>query len=112
MCGRKQIDHYKHSIFIQSNKNTMLKKNLIVAAAFLVIAGIAGAQDKYFTKSARIEFFSKAPLEDIEAKNKTAAAILDTKSGALQFSVTMKDFEFEKKLMQEHFNENYLESNK
>jgi hypothetical protein len=90
----------------------MLKKNLIAVAGFLMITGITQAQDKYFTKSAKVEFYSKAPLEDIEAKNKTAAAILDTKTGALQFSVTMKDFEFDKKLMQEHFNENYVESNK
>jgi polyisoprenoid-binding protein YceI len=51
-------------------------------------------------------------LEDIEAKNKTVTAVLDTKSGALQFSVQMKGFEFEKALMQQHFNENYVESDK
>ena len=51
-------------------------------------------------------------MEDIEAKNKTVAAVLDIKTGALQFSVLMKSFEFEKALMQEHFNENYVESDK
>lgn len=89
----------------------MLKKNLI-SAALLIAALHSQAQDKYFTKTGRIEFSSKAPLEDIEAKNKTVAAILDTKSGALQFSVLMKGFEFPKALMQEHFNENYVESDK
>jgi hypothetical protein len=89
----------------------MLKKNLIVAG--LIIVGLTSqAQDKYFTKTGRIEFSSKAPLEDIEAKNKTVAAILDAKTGALQFSVLMKGFEFPKALMQEHFNENYVESDK
>jgi polyisoprenoid-binding protein YceI len=70
------------------------------------------AQDRYFTKTGRIEFVSKAPLEDIEAQNKTVTAVLDTKTGALQFSVQMKSFEFEKALMQQHFNENYVESDK
>jgi polyisoprenoid-binding protein YceI len=51
-------------------------------------------------------------MEDIDAKNKTVAAVLDTKTGALQFSALMKGFEFPKALMQEHFNENYIESDK
>jgi polyisoprenoid-binding protein YceI len=73
---------------------------------------IAQAQSKYFTKSGKIEFFSKAPLEDIEARNKTAAAVLDSKSGDVQFLVLMKSFEFDKALMQEHFNSDYVESDK
>jgi hypothetical protein len=89
----------------------MLTKKWIVAA-FILITAAAQAQDKYFTKTGKIEFYSKAPMEDIEAKNKTVAAILDTKTGALQFSVLMKGFEFPKALMQEHFNENYVESDK
>lgn len=89
----------------------MLKKNLIVTVLILM-AGLSQAQDKYFTKTGKIEFFSKASMEDIDAKNKTVAAILDTKTGTLQFSVLMKGFEFPKALMQEHFNENYIESDK
>lgn len=89
----------------------MLKRIMIVAGMALS-ATLVQAQEKYFTKTGKIEFYSKAPLEDIEARNKTVAAILDTKSGALQFSVLMKGFEFEKALMQEHFNENYVESGK
>ena len=72
----------------------------------------AHAQDRYFTKTGNVEFLSKAPLEDIEAQNKTVTAVLDTKTGALQFSVQMKSFEFEKALMQQHFNDNYVESDK
>lgn len=90
----------------------MLKKNLIVVATCLLIAGFTHAQGRYFTKTGRIEFSSKAPLEDIDAVNKSVTAVLDAKSGALQFSVLMKGFEFDKALMQEHFNENYIESDK
>jgi len=70
------------------------------------------AQDKYFTKTGKISFFSKAIIENIEAHNRSVTCVLDTKTGNLQFSVPIKGFEFEKALMQEHFNENYLESDK
>ena len=90
----------------------MFKKNLFTLIALFTLTGAVKAQDRFFTKTGKVEFFSKAPLEDIEAKNKTVMAVLDTKTGAMQFSVQMKSFEFEKALMQEHFNENYVESNK
>jgi polyisoprenoid-binding protein YceI len=90
----------------------MFKKNLVAFATFVLLTTTVDAQDRYYTKTGKIEFFSKAPMEDIEAKNKTVTAVLDTKTGAMQFSVQMKGFEFEKALMQEHFNENYVESNK
>lgn len=87
-------------------------KSIIAAASLLLLATGVQAQDRYFTKTGKIEFYSKAAMEDIEAKNKTVTAVLDAKSGALQFAVQMKSFEFEKALMQEHFNENYVESGK
>ena len=90
----------------------MFKKNLFALLGLVLVVSAANAQDRYFTKTGKIEFFSKAPLEDIEAKNKTVTAVLDKKTGAVQFSVQMKGFEFEKALMQEHFNENYVESGK
>ena len=89
----------------------MLKKSLI-ATGLVLITVVSQAQDKYFTKTGKIDFSSKSRMEDIDARNKTVAAILDTKTGAVQFSVLMKGFEFPKALMQEHFNENYVESNK
>jgi len=90
----------------------MLKKEFILTLVFIVIASVSFAQDKYFTRTGKINFYSKAPMEDIEGKNKTVTAVIDTKSGALQFSVQMKGFEFHKQLMQQHFNENYIESDK
>ena len=90
----------------------MLKKKLVIALAFLITAFAGFSQGKYFTKTGKIDFSSKAPLEDIEAKNKTVTAVIDSKSGAVQFAVQMKGFEFEKQLMQQHFNENYIESDK
>lgn len=85
----------------------------IFLATFLLLTGIVVfSQGRVFTKSGKISFFSKAPLEDIEAHNKAAVSVLDINSGQLEFSVLLKGFQFEKALMQEHFNENYLESDK
>jgi hypothetical protein len=88
-----------------------MKKHLALAIATLITLSLS-AQDKYFTKSGKIIFSSKASLENIEAHNKSVTCVLDTKTGNLQFAVLMKGFEFEKALMQEHFNENYVESHK
>jgi polyisoprenoid-binding protein YceI len=88
-------------------------KNLIIAMA-ISVTGIlsAEAQTKYFTREGTVQFLSKAPMEEIEAVNKKATSVLDTETGQMEFSVLMKAFEFEKALMQEHFNENYVESSK
>ncbi len=89
----------------------MFKKHLLFCVSFLLVMAVS-AQDRYFTKAGRISFTSKAPLEDIEAVNRNVMAVLDAKSGAFQFSVQMKSFAFEKALMEQHFNENYVESDK
>ena len=89
-----------------------MKKQIVLLLAILVTVNYVSAQEKYFTKTGQIEFYSKAALENIEAKNKSVTCVLDTKTGNLQFAVLMKGFEFEKALMQEHFNENYVESHK
>lgn len=85
----------------------MKKLGLIVG----LVALCSGVQaQKYFTRTGEISFFSSTSVEDIEAHNKTVTAVFDSQSGAIQFSVTMKAFHFEKALMEEHFNENYVES--
>jgi polyisoprenoid-binding protein YceI len=90
----------------------MLKKNLFIVFVLVMSASVSFAQDRFYTKTGKISFYSKAPMEEIEGKNKTVTAVLDSKTGALQFAVQMKGFEFEKQLMQQHFNENYVESDK
>lgn len=85
-----------------------MKKLIIIIT--VCITTVANAQ-KYFTKSGNISFSSKAPLETIEAINNTVTCVLDTK-GTLDFIVQIKGFVFSKALMQQHFNENYMESDK
>lgn len=65
-------------------------------------------------KSTRSEtsFFSSAPLENIRATNTKATSMFNGETGAIAFFVPIKGFRFRKSLMQQHFNENYMESNK
>ncbi len=86
---------------------------IIIIAAFIVLHPLTLlSQGKYFSRDGKIDFYSKAPVEDIEAHHNQVSSILNTDNGDLVFSLLIKGFEFEKALMQEHFNENYLESDK
>ena len=77
----------------------------------LLISSISLAQ-KYKSVSSSVHFFSSAPMEDIEATNLKGQSAIDLSTGEIVFSIPIKSFEFEKSLMQEHFNENYMESDK
>ena len=70
------------------------------------------AQKKYTAEKTSIEFFSHAPMEDIKADNTKSSAIFNADNGDIAFSVPMKEFKFKKSLMQQHFNEKYVESEK
>ncbi len=84
---------------------------MMVLALCTLLSAELEAQ-KYFTRDGHIRFFSSAPLENIEAHNRQATSVLDAATGNIEFAVLIKGFQFEKALMQEHFNENYMESNK
>jgi polyisoprenoid-binding protein YceI len=86
-------------------------KTIILATVFSLVAS-TGFTQKVFTKNGTISFFSKTDMEDIYAKNSQVMSVLNTATGEIQFSVLIKSFNFEKALMQEHFNENYMESDK
>jgi len=87
-------------------------KKLTIALSFSFIAIVSFSQERYFTKSGKISFYSSTPMEDIEAINKNAVSVFDKTTGQIEVSTLMKGFEFQKALMQEHFNENYMESDK
>ncbi|KAA3438814.1 YceI family protein [Rufibacter hautae] len=90
----------------------MLKSLLVLGTVLWLGLVPVTAQSKYYTRTGFISFFSKAPLEDIEASTKQVVSFLEVKTGEMVFSVPMKSFQFKKSLMQEHFNENYVESDK
>lgn len=87
-----------------------MKKMILVA---VLVCGMTTAYaQKYMTRTGKVTFFSSTPLENIEAFNNETAAVLDAATGDFVFQVPIKSFRFEKALMQEHFNENYMESSK
>jgi polyisoprenoid-binding protein YceI len=91
---------------------SFLIKKGIISCCFILMAASLMAQDKFFTKSGNIQFSSKGVIETIEATHRSVTCVLDSKTGDIQFAVLMKGFEFRKAMMQEHFNENYVESDK
>lgn len=90
-------------------------KKLISSLIAMLFALTISAQDKYFTRHATIIFDAEGKLDDIEevkAKNSSATCIVEPNSGQMEWAVLMKAFSFKSALMQEHFNENYVESNR
>lgn len=88
-----------------------MKTILFIVAVGLSIVNTTNAQN-YTTKNGKISFFSKTTLENIDAVNNQAISVLNAKTGSLAFSVLITGFLFKKSLMQEHFNDEYMESGK
>lgn len=77
----------------------------------ILVFGLSSVQaQKYFTREGKVSFHSDTPIEKIEASNSKATCVLNATDNHLEFAVLIKAFQFEKALMQEHFNENYMES--
>ncbi len=80
---------------------------------FFLLFSITISAQKYYTKTGITEFDgSKAAFEPIKAKNNSSISAIDVSNGNIAALIKIKDFEFRLGLMQEHFNENYLESYK
>lgn len=81
--------------------------------ALLFSNSITGFSQKiWVSKTSSISFFSKTPLRDIEAENKATTSLINLETKDIAIRIPIKSFVFPNKLMQEHFNENYLESEK
>lgn len=88
-----------------------MKHISIILLAWLSIISQAG-QDLYTCKNARISLYSSAPIEDIEAITNAGVSVYNPATGELDFSVSIRTFHFPKERMQEHFNSDYMESDK
>ena len=86
-------------------------KNLKILFVLFLLSQTIQAQ-KYMTQNGVISFFSSTPVEDIEAVNNQVSAVLNAENGQIATALLMKAYNFEKALMQEHFNEKYVESEK
>ena len=84
--------------------------------SMILLAGLSifqqAGQGLYVCKNAKISLYSKAPIEDIEAKSDKGTSVYNAATGDLAFSLPISSLKFEKSLMQEHFNENYMETDK
>jgi len=87
-----------------------MKKITILLAAVMVTSSLHA--QILMTRSGQISFFSSTPMENIDAVNNEVTSMLNPQSGEMVFAVLIKSFRFEKALMEEHFNENYMESTK
>ncbi len=87
-------------------------KKIAITLIALSSVTIGASAQKLMTRTGKVTFFSSTPVENIEAFNNDVSSVIDTKSGDMAFIVPIKSFKFEKALMQEHFNENYMESDK
>ncbi|NOT76884.1 MAG: YceI family protein [Cyclobacteriaceae bacterium] len=79
---------------------------------FAITACVTNAQSLYQATSSKISFFAGTPVEDIDAINTKAWSFFNSTTGEISINIPIKDFHFKRPLMEEHFNENYLESSK
>ncbi|MBE0667344.1 MAG: YceI family protein [Bacteroidales bacterium] len=86
-------------------------KRTLILFLFAVCTLSLSAQ-KYITNNGYIGFFSHTAMEDIKGDNNQVAGILDTDTGEMVFQVLIKSFHFDRDLLKEHFNENYMDSEK
>jgi polyisoprenoid-binding protein YceI len=89
-----------------------MKKLILFLAISISLAGVSNAQYLCSSQTCKVSFFSSTPAEDINAVSTTALGVINVKTREVAFSVNNTSFEFPNKLMQEHFNEKYMESEK
>lgn len=82
-----------------------------------ILLGLAGLNfstyaQKFTIEQSHVSFFSDAAIEDITADNKKTAGVFNSATGDIAYSIPIKEFQFEKSLMKEHFNEKYMETEK
>jgi polyisoprenoid-binding protein YceI len=89
-----------------------MKTSLIITLFALNVWTCLSAQNLFSTSAGETTFYSETPVEDISAVNKLGQAIINAATNDIVVQMNMKQFDFPNKLMQEHFNENYIESDK
>lgn len=97
-------------LFKKTLKFQRMKRLLLIV--LISVFGFQVQAQRFLTKNGSVSLYSKTPFETIEALNNQINCALDIKTSDIVFKVLMKSFEFKSALMQEHFNENYVESDK
>lgn len=108
----------EHSALMENQRKTInpMKKNLLFLVLVGLVLQVAVPQTSFgqlfMTQTGKTSFFSKTPVEDISALNSNVLAAINTSNGEIAVKMNMTQFKFQNKLMEEHFNENYMESDK
>lgn len=90
-----------------------MKNHLVVLIFFMsILSASVKAQDIFTDTKMKVSFFSETPIEDIDARSSECSAALNIKSKEVYATIRIKSFGFKRELMQEHFNTDYLESDK
>lgn len=87
-------------------------KKLSVLCLLIIVHGSLFSQVRFYAETSHVTFFSDGIIEDITAENNNVTSIFDVRKGEIAFLIKIKDFQFDKKLMQVHFNEKFMESEK
>jgi len=85
-------------------------KKILLLFLICISYGFTKPKKQYITRNGQVTFFSYASAENIQAENNETLSLLDIKNKKIAVSILMRAFEFEKSLMQEHFNDSYIES--
>ncbi len=92
---------------------TSIKNKKLVLALICCLGFVLQSTAQTFVgKSIKVNLFSSTPVEDIKASSTTGSAVLIAQTQELAVQLPIKSLVFDRKLMQEHFNENYMESDK
>ena len=92
--------------------NKLKKTIIIIFIVSFAFNFFAAAQTSFSSKEVKVNIFSSTPLEDIKAQTLNAVSVIIPKSKQVVFQIPIKSFVFSRGLMQEHFNESYMESDK
>jgi hypothetical protein len=87
-------------------------KNIIKTLLISLFFAVNTEAQNYICRDGETSFFSETPLENIAALNKTVTSVLNTATNEIAVKMVMTEFKFKNHLMEEHFNENYMESSK
>lgn len=87
-------------------------KKILAALILMLATQGSDAQGVLLATGGKVSFFSETPMENIDATSQSATSVITTSSNAIQFTIPVRTFKFKKALMEEHFNEKYVESEK
>jgi polyisoprenoid-binding protein YceI len=93
------------------SKTNVMKKIILCITVAAMPTLLVSAQTKYITRTGQANIYSHTVAEDISATNNTVTGIINAETGDIAISVPVQSFQFEKALMQEHFNQpNFMDS--